>query len=257
MNTGIQDAHNLVWKLCAVEASWAPASLLETYETERRPVAQHNADCSLNNAMKMWEVFQALGILPDDRGGSKLRVEAALADPAGRERLRAAIQNQQEHFDMFGLQLGFSYETGALVADGSERPTGANPVRDFVPTTRPGSRVPHAWVARAGERLSVLDLLPYDGFTVLAGPEGAAWAEAVAGIRGLPIRCLIAGRDFTDPEEHWAAVCEITASGALLVRPDQHVAWRARAPLDPAAALASAVRTVLGRAGAPGGAVQT
>jgi len=141
---------------------------------------------------------------------------------------------------------------------GSERPTGANPVRDFVPTPRPGSRLPHAWVARAGERLSVLDLLPYDGFTVLAGPEGAAWAEAVAGIRGLPLRCLIAGRDFTDPEEHWAAVCEITASGALLVRPDQHVAWRARvAPLDPAAALASAVRTVLGRAGAPGGAVQT
>src|SRR5439155_1404717 len=54
------------------------------------------------------------------------------------------------------------------------------------------SRLPHAWVARAGERLSVLDLLPCDGFTVLAGPEGAAWAEAVAGIRGLPLRCLIA-----------------------------------------------------------------
>src|SRR5438128_404437 len=209
MNTGVQDAHNLVWKLCAVEAGWAPGSLLSTYETERRPVAQHNADHSLNNAMKMWEVFQALGILPDDRGGSKLRVEAALADPAGRERLRAAIQNQQEHFDMFGLQLGFSYETGALVADGSERPTGANPVRDFVPTTRPGSRVPHAWVARAGERLSVLDLLPYDGFTVLAGPEGAAWAAAAAGIHELPVRCLIAGRDFMDPEGHWASVCEI------------------------------------------------
>src|SRR5947199_1590728 len=55
MNTGVQDAHNLVWKLCTVEAGWAPESLLSTYETERRPVAQHNADCSLNNAMKMWE----------------------------------------------------------------------------------------------------------------------------------------------------------------------------------------------------------
>jgi 2,4-dichlorophenol 6-monooxygenase len=246
MNTGVQDAHNLVWKLCAVEAGWGPGSLLESYETERRPVAQHNADCSLNNAMKMWEVFQALGILPDDRGGSKARMEATLADPAGRERLRAAIQNQQEHFDMFGLQLGFSYETGALIADGSERPTGANPVRDFVPTTRPGSRLPHAWVERAGERLSVLDLISYDGFTVLAGPAGMAWAGAAAGIRELPIRCLIAGRDFTDPEGHWASVCEITAGGALLVRPDQHVAWRARsAPAEPAAALASAVRRVL------------
>ena len=100
---------------------------------------------------------------------------------------------------------------------------------------------------RAGERLSILDLLPYDGFTVLAGPEGWAWAEAGAGIRELPIRCLIAGRDFTDPEGHWASVCQITADGALLVRPDQHVAWRARsAPADPAAALASALRTVFG-----------
>ena len=198
--------------------------------------------------MKMWEVFDALGIVPGDHDGSRARMEAALADPAGRERLRVAIQNQEEHFDMFGLQLGFSYETGAVVADGSEKPTAANPVRDFVPTTRPGSRVPHAWVERAGERLSVLDLLPYDRFTVLAGPDGAAWAEATAGIRELPMQCLIAGRDFTDPEGHWASVCEITASGALLVRPDQHVAWRTRsAPVDPAVALASAVRTVLGR----------
>ena len=205
--------------------------------------------------MKMWEVFQALEILPDDRGGSRARMEAVLADPAGRERLRAAIENQREHLDMFGLQLGFGYETGALVADGSEPPRGASPVRDFVPTTRPGSRVPHAWVERARERLSVLDLLPYGGFTVLAGAAGTAWAEAAAGIRELPIRCLTAGRDFTDPDGHWASVCEIAADGALLVRPDQHVAWRTRsAPADPPAALTAAVRTVLGltRAGTPG-----
>jgi len=249
MNTGVQDAHNLVWKLCAVEAGWAAESLLSTYETERRPVAQSNADHSLNNAMRMWEVFQALGILPNDRDGSKARMEAVLADAAGRERVRAAIQNQQEHFDMFGLQLGFGYEAGALVADGSERSVAANPVRDLVPTTRPGSRVPHAWVERAGERLSVLDLLPYDGFTVLAGPAGWAWAEAAARIHDLPIGCLIAGRDFTDREGHWASVCEISAGGVLLVRPDQHVAWRQRsAPADPAGALASAVRAVVGRA---------
>jgi 2,4-dichlorophenol 6-monooxygenase len=247
MNTGIQDAHNLVWKLCAVEAGWAPASLLETYETERRPVAQQNADHSLNNAMRMWEVFHALGILPDDRPGSKLRMEAALADPAGRERLRETIGNQQEHFDMFGLQLGFCYETGALVPDGSERLTAASPVRDYVPTTRPGSRVPHAWVERAGERLSVLDLLPYDRFTILAGSAGTEWNEAAARIRELPIRCLVAGRDFTDPEGHWASVREIADDGALLVRPDQHIAWRApSAPGDHAAALAAALRAALG-----------
>jgi 2,4-dichlorophenol 6-monooxygenase len=250
MNTGIQDAHNLVWKLCAVDAGWAPRSLLDTYEIERRPVAQENSDHSLNNAMKMMEVFQVLGIIPGDRAGSKARMERALADPTRREQLRAAIKNQAEHFDMFGLQLGFSYETGAVVADGSEKPRAANPVREFIPTTRPGSRVPHAWVERAGKRLSLLDLLPYDGFTLLAGPDGTAWAAAAAGMREPPVGCLIPGRDFTDPEGHWASVCEIGADGALLVRPDQHVAWRARsAPVDPATALASAVRTVLDRAG--------
>src|SRR2546426_12165596 len=137
MNTGVQDAHNLVWKLCAVEAGWAPGSLLRTYETERRPVAHHNADHSLNNAMKMWEVFQLPGTPPAARLGSRTRMEAPPPAPASREQLRVAIQNQQEHFDMFGLQLGFSYEAGALVPDGSERRTAANPVRDFVPTTRP------------------------------------------------------------------------------------------------------------------------
>jgi 2,4-dichlorophenol 6-monooxygenase len=249
MNTGIQDAHNLVWKLCAVERGWAPASLLDTYEIERRPIAQANADASLNNAMRMWEVFQALGILPDDRDGSKARMKAALASPAGRAALDAAIDHQQEHFDMFGLQLGFGYEAGALMPDGSEKPAVANPVRDYVPTTRPGSRLPHAWVERAGERVSTLDLVPYDAMTVLAGPAGEAWAAAVADVGDVPVHCLVAGRDFDDPDGHWASVCGIGADGALLVRPDQHVAWRAgSAPADPTTALAAALRSMFGRA---------
>jgi len=247
MNTGIQDAHNLAWKVCAVEAGWAPARLLATYEAERRPVAQENADHSLTNAMKMWEVFQALGIVPDDPQGSRARMDAILADPAAREQVRVAIRGQEEHFDMLGLQLGFSYETGALVPDGSERPAVANPVRDFLPTTRPGARVPHAWVERAGARVSILDLLPYDGFTVVTGTDGAAWADAAAGLRAAPVRCLVPGRDFADPERHWASVCELGAGGALLVRPDQHVAWRARsAPADPRAALAAALDAARG-----------
>jgi 2-polyprenyl-6-methoxyphenol hydroxylase-like FAD-dependent oxidoreductase len=249
MNTGIQDAHNLVWKLCAVERGWAPASLLDTYEIERRPIAQSNADASLNNAMRMWEVFQALGILPDDRDGSKARMKAALASPEGRAALDAAIDHQQEHFDMFGQQLGFGYEAGALVPDGSEKPAAPNPFRDYVPTTRPGSRLPHAWVERAGERVSTLDLVPYDAMTVLAGPAGEAWADAVADVGDVPVHCLVAGREFDDPDGHWASVCEIGADGALLVRPDQHVAWRAgSAPADPTAALAAALRSMFGRA---------
>jgi 2,4-dichlorophenol 6-monooxygenase len=246
MNTGIQDAHNLVWKLCAIDDGWAPAALLGSYEVERRPVAARNAEQSLANALRMLEVFEALGFSPGETT-PPAGIAARLADPAQRERLRRAIANQQEHFDLFGLQLGFTYEAGAVMPDGSAMPACANPARDFVPTSRPGSRLPHAWIQRCGATLSTLDLVPYDRFTLLAGPDGCAWVEAAAAVAASPVRCLVAGRDFEDPTGLWEAVAGTGRHGALLVRPDQHVAWRSPAlPANTAAALADAVAAVLG-----------
>ncbi len=226
LNTGVQDAHNLVWKLTAVEAGWAPAALLDSYEIERLPVARENADVSARNAAKLLEVVQALGPACDgDRGA-----------------VRAAIANQAEHFDMLGLQLGFQYEAGALVPDGSSRPAVGNPVREFLPCGRPGARVPHAWTLRDGERVSTLDLLPPDRFTLIAGPAGAAWIEAAAAIATPPLYCLAIGRDVPDADGAWTAVLGIENDGALLVRPDQHVAWRsARGVANPGDALRSAL----------------
>jgi 2,4-dichlorophenol 6-monooxygenase len=222
LNTGVQDVHNLVWKLAAVEAGWAPAALLDTYERERRPVAQENADVSVRNALRLVEVFQA----------------AAAGGDVG-----AAIARQAEHFDMLGLQLGFAYEAGALVPDGSERPAVADPVREFVPSARPGARVPHAWVAPGR---STLDLLPYDRFTLVAGPEGDAWAEAAAATDGVPLGRLVIGRDVPDRDGAWRRLLGIEPDGALLVRPDQHVAWRARVgTADPARALRDAMARIV------------
>jgi 2,4-dichlorophenol 6-monooxygenase len=244
LNTGAQDVHNLAWKLRAVEEDWAPLELLESYESERRPVAQENADQSLRNAFKLIEVPQALGVVEEP---TRARMEAVLADPAARERVQAAIANQAEHFDMLGLQLGFSYESGAVVPDGTPRPLAANPVREYVPTSRPGSRLPHAWVSRDGERVSSLDLVAPDAFTLFTGPEGAAWLDA-ADAQAIPVRCVVVGDGIADPEGHWARVREIDPDGALLVRPDQHVAWRAASlPSQPDAALAAALREVLKR----------
>ena len=132
LNTGVQDAHNLAWKIAAVEAGWAADGLLDSYDTERRPVAQQNADVRLRNAMRMGEVFQALAS-PDGRGGAR----------AANDGLRAAIANQAEHFDMLGLQLGVTYESGAIVTDGKEKPP-VQSVRNYLPSSRPGARVPHA-----------------------------------------------------------------------------------------------------------------
>jgi hypothetical protein len=244
MNTGVQDAHNLAWKLAAVTHGWAGTPLLDTYETERRPIAQQNADQSLANAMRMLELLMELGITPND-GASRSVLEALLADDAGRERVQQAVARQQDHFDMLGLQLGIRYEAGALVPDGSAPPAPANPVRDYLPTTCPGARLPHAWIEQDGERRSILDLVAADGLTLIAGADGPAWKEAARRCTLAPLRSLVAGRDFTDPHGHWARVCELASDGALLVRPDQHVGWRAStASADPTTTLRTAVRAL-------------
>ena len=226
MNTGVQDAHNLCWKLAAVDAGWASPVLLDTYEVERRPVAQNNADQSLSNAMKMFDVFAALGLAPD-LATSHANFRAALVDSSARAALSNAIANQQEHFDMFGLQLGFRYGAGALVPDGVESPHCENPVRDFVPALRSGARLPHAWVMRDGRRASTLDLVARRGLTLITGRDGANWEHAVARESALPLTCIVEGRDFLDSDGEWARVSGIRASGAVLVRPDQHVGWHA------------------------------
>ena len=231
LNTGVQDAHNLVWKLAAVEAYCAPAALLDSYEIERRPVAQENADVSARNAAKLLEVVQALGPASDGERGA----------------VRAAIANQAEHFDMLGLQLGFQYESGALVPDGSARPAIGNPVREFVPCGRPGARVPHAWTVRDGERVSTLDLLRPDRFTLIIGAAGAEWIRAAGATATPPLHCLKIGRHIRDADGAWTALLGIENDGALLVRPDQHVAWRsARAASDPVKALHQALSRCVG-----------
>ncbi len=231
LNTGVQDAHNLAWKLAAVESGQASDRLLESYDTERRPIARENADVSARNAGRLLEVYQALGATGAD----------------ARDRLRSAIANQAEHFDMLGLQLGFSYESGALVLDGSARPAVANPVREFVPSGRPGARLPHAWTTRGGKMLSTLDLLPPDRFTMICGPSGSDWARAAREIRSPVLEILSIGREIEDKDGTWMHTLGLAPEGALLVRPDQHVAFRAAKDVpDPAAALRAALDTVLG-----------
>jgi 2,4-dichlorophenol 6-monooxygenase len=239
LNSGVQDAHNLAWKIAAVEHGWGPAAWLDSYETERRPVAQINADQSLRNALRLIEVSRALGQL-EPEGDALARMEATLADPDGRARVEAAVAHQAEHFDMPGLQLGFWYPDGLVVRGADERPPGDGEVRRFVPSGCPGARLPHAWVGE-GESESLLDRVPLDRFWLLAAPEGAAWVAAAAEIEGPPCAAQRIEDGALADLDAWLASAGIGRDGALLVRPDQHVAWRAPgAVADPAAALGAA-----------------
>lgn len=237
LNTGVQDAHNLAWKIAAVEKGWAAPALLDTYESERRPVAAYNAEQSLANAMRMMEVPMAMGTA-DTPEAARLSFDAMLVDPVRRAEVGAAIANQAEHFDMLGLQLGFTYSGPAIVDDGSTPPVVANPVREFRPVSRPGSRLPHGWVQRDARRVSTLDLVEADGLTLFV-PEGSAWATAARSLAA-PLVVVEWGRDVTDPDDWWGSSAELAREGALLVRPDQHVAARFRSDGGDAVATLSA-----------------
>lgn len=244
LNTGVQDAHNLTWKIAAVEQGWADRRLLDTYEQERQPIAHYNAEQSLQNAVRLLEVPQAIGI-DDDPDVSQQHFHEMLADAPRRRALEVAIDHQAEHFDMLGLQLGYAYDSGALVADGTPRRAPANPVRELVPTSRPGARLPHGWVEAEGARVSTLDLIKLDRLTLLAGPMGAAWIGAAQSLAA-PIRSLQIGADVIDPANWWSSIAEIEPDGALLVRPDQHVAFRSqRGVADPRATLERALRSIV------------
>ncbi len=243
LNSGFQDAHNLAWKLCAVEDGWARPSLLETYAQERLPVARENTTQSLKNAVKIALIPQALGT---DVEPTRARLEQSLSDPQTREAVSTAIEEQAEHFDMLGLQLGYVYAEGALVPEGSPPPLGST--REYVPTAHPGARLPHAWVTVGGSRRSSLDWISLEGFTLLGFGAHERWAEAIASVANVPVAQVRIGIDAALPDDAWRRACGVGETGALLVRPDQHVAWRAASlPDEAGAGLAAALTTIAGK----------
>ena len=232
LNTGVQDAHNLAWKMAAVIDGRAPESLLDSYEAERRPVAQNNANQSLRNAIKLLKVAQAFGI-EDDGKLSEQKIDQSLSTKEGRARIEAAIAEQAEHFNMPGLQLGFSYTQ-------DDPPD----TQHFTPTAKPGYRMPHAWTSKPGE--STLDLVPLDRCLLIAGPAGTEWIDAANAQTNKQLTLELLSKETIPELGTWLTTCELDDDGALLVRPDQHVAWRWNSsPKNPAKELAEALQEVM------------
>ena len=245
MNTGVADAFNLAWKIAAVLGGRADDRLLATYDQERQPVASVNAEQSLSNHLRMIEVVEALqvdpGLSPDEARAELRRVPE---QEERRNAVQAAIDAQREHFDMLGLDLGQHYERGALVPDGTPPPAPATSTFDFVPSTRPGSRLPHAWVEGEGGRVSTLDLVDASRPTVICGAGGARWVAAAESL-GLAAHAIGDGAALADPRGEWQAISGIGPDGVLLVRPDGHVAWRdADGSSEPGAGLEAALAAV-------------
>jgi hypothetical protein len=218
MNTGVQDVHNLAWKLACVLRGAAGPRLLDTYHDERQPLGQTTTQQSLNNAISMGRLNRA----------------------AGTAGARPEYLNEQ------GMIFGAQYESSAVVPDGTAAPPVANPITDYVPSARPGGRAPHVWLERDGQRLSTIDLVG-NGFVLLTSPAGTAWREAA---ERLGVRTLSIGDgELADPDGQWLETYGLDETGVALVRPDGYVGWRSRAmPASPAASLGEAMAGILGQA---------
>ena len=230
LNTGAADAHNLVWKIAAVETGWADPSILDTYDAERRPVAVFNCDQSLANAFKLIEVPIAFGFLDDPDHSAQLLSEV-LADPARRAVVEAAIADQAIHFDLLGLQLGHVYQGPLVVDDGTAAPVLDEPARDYVPSTRPGGRLPHGWLA---DGTSTLDLVDVAVPTVLVRDGTEAPKPAAPG----RVRMVEAAV--------WDDTFGLALDLCLVVRPDQHIA--ARCPVVDAVDVVERLMNTIGTA---------
>jgi 2-polyprenyl-6-methoxyphenol hydroxylase-like FAD-dependent oxidoreductase len=214
-NTGIQDAHNLAWKLALAVGGAAGPELVATYDQERRPIGQLTIEQAYSRYVR------------------RLTPELAPADAP-------------PLVDDLSMEIGHRYRSAAIVPeDGDTAPVG-HP-RDAA--GRPGTRAPHLWLLRDGKAISSLDLLGR-GFVLMAGPEGAGWevaARAASRQLDLPVRVhvLAAGSAVLDPERRFPASYGVSASGAVLVRPDGIVAWRSRDRVNEAAGMLTSVLTSL------------
>jgi 2-polyprenyl-6-methoxyphenol hydroxylase-like FAD-dependent oxidoreductase len=218
-NTAIQSAHNLAWKLAAVLQGTATPGLLTTYHNERHPIGRFNARQSLTGPSL------ALLRLDDDRPQLPLDEEAP----------------------MFALLIGYQYRSTAVVSDDPVPvdPDAVSLVEEL--RGQPGTRVPHAWVVDGGKRASTLDLLG-PGFTLFTG-DHAAWSDAAADASkalGVPIHLKRIGTDI-DVDGAWAAATGLAPDAALLVRPDDFVAWRVdKLPASPTGDLRDVLAKILG-----------
>lgn len=234
LNTCVQDAHNLAWKLAYAVKGYAGPGLLETYSEERAPVGRQIVLRANQSRLDYAEVRACL-----DTSGEADPVSNALANlnaptPEGvrsRERLEAALQVKEHEFNAEGVEKNQRYTSAAVIPDPTlgEEVWERDPELYHQPTTRPGAKLPHAWlVNHHGRRVSTLDVVGRGRFTLLTGRAGVAWQEAVErlGLDFLDVVLVGTDPDAQDPYYDWHRKREIAEAGALLVRPDGVVGWR-------------------------------
>lgn len=185
-------------------------------------------------------------MVPGDIEANRTRFQQLFANTdsgrTARAQVQRLIQSQDVEFSASDLELGYHYEDGAVVDDGNPPPPTDPLGQDYVPTTRPGHRLPHVWLTKGNETLSTHDLVGKKGtMCLITDGHGQPWVSIVEKLKeSLSIVSVQissssdadqgASCDYHSTDGKWNSVCGIESGGAILVRPDNFVAWRSKQP---------------------------
>lgn len=248
LNTGIEDAHNLAWKLALVTHGRAKLSLLDTYDAERRPVGRRNCDWAYLAYNNTFVLQAAMGLVPGQVARNKARLSHLFEDsPQGetaRHHLQRVFTTQDVEYSAHNIELGFVYSSGAVTPDGTDCPKQDPGGKIYIPTTCPGNRLPHVWIERGQQVISTHDLIgsgkEHDLFLITdeAGDQWIQTARTLAKKSSLRIGAAAIGAHsestrpdlFQNQNGLWNKVRGINDGGAVLVRPDNFVIWRSLGP---------------------------
>lgn len=238
LNTCVQDAHNLAWKLAYRVKGIAGPKLLESYSDERAPIGRQIVERANQSRVDYAAIRDCL--ITDGPADPVTNALTRLHAPTQegidlRDQLEDALQLKEHEFNAEGVEKNHRYQSTAVIADGSEPEVWVRDRELFhQPTTRPGAKLPHAWLVGAdGRRISTLDIVGRGRFTLVTGLAGIAWEQAAErlGLEWLDVVRIDVTEAARDLYHDWYRTREVHEAGALLVRPDQVVAWRQSAAI--------------------------
>ncbi|KAM5349120.1 hypothetical protein ACJ41O_008943 [Fusarium nematophilum] len=185
LNTAVQDAHNLAWKLAYTLQGKSSPALLDTYELERLAIGKRNCDWALFTSKCHRAIAAAIGLEEGQVEANNAHLTQLFEENSeiGRvalAQLQYIINGQEIEFSAHEMDLGFSYPLGgAFLPDAVPPPTQHPRHQIYTPTTSPGHRLPHAWLEKDGKVLSTHDLVGRHGaFLLITDREGSAWVDA-------------------------------------------------------------------------------